>query len=561
MPFRPRFLQGSARLETALQGALVLAGLGLVLVPLALLAVAPPPALGRPSPVSPWSALSDPHLRGLLWRTLRLAGWVTAATLAVGVPLGLWLAHRRGPLTALLALLHALPLALPPYLTALGWAHLLGVEGPLAPVLGPGILRAASAWLYGEPGVVLALTGALGPLVTLLTAAFARNIDPARREAGLLARGPTATLIHVELPLVAPGVAAGALLVFLLSAGEVAVPQLLRVPVYASVVFSRMADLSFQPGEALALSVPTTLLALAAALALARLDRLGKESRGLRAAPPTLPSPGIGRRAAGAVAVAVCLAGLAPVAWLLVNALWAPGGGLGAMRQAAPALENSLRVSAWSATAMTAAALGFAWLWSRRPRRTAWLSLPLLLGLLLPSAVLALALTGAWNRSATQWIYRSDGILMLALAARYLYVPLRVAKLGRDPIRASWLEAARLLPRSWIARIGRVDLPLLRDAALLTWAAAFGLCLRDLETTIPFYPPGGETLPIRTMTLEANAPVGAVAATASLQVLVTVILLALGSAALARARRSPDVQLFPGRRPPRGGTPRGGTPR
>lgn len=517
---------------------LLLLGTGLVLAPLLLIVWSPPPALGRPSPVSAWSALTEPHLRRLLWTTLRLAGWVTLATLVMGVPLGLWLARRRGLRGMILAGLHVLPLCLPPYVTALAWTRVLGREGLVATLFGPGAGALCSRWLYGEAGVVLTLAVALGPVVTLLTAAFLRGVDPARVEAGRLCRGSARTTWGIELPLALPGIGAGALLVFVQAASEVAVAQLLRVPVYASVVFSRLADLSFQPGEALALAVPTTALALAVALALHRLDHRGRWARGLRDSVPAGGVRGLRPRVHDGLAFGVVGLALMPVVLLVADALGARGGGADGLRAAWPALANSLRYATASACVMTVIALVFSALWLRRPRATSWLAIPLLLGFVLPSSVLALALASTWNSPSTLWVYRTDLIIGLGLCARYAYVPLRVAKLGRDQVPPSWTEAARLTPASWVARLWRVDLPLLRNTVIVTWCVGFVLAFRDLETTILFYPPGGESLPVRTMTLEANSPPGATAASAALQVAVVALLVvALAVAAWLQGRR------------------------
>ena len=50
------------------------------------------------------------------------------------------------------------------------------------------------------------------------------------------------------------------------------------------------------------------------------------------------------------------------------------------------------------------------------------------------------------------------------------------------------------------------------------------LCLRDLDTTLAIYPPGGETLAVRILTLEANAPPAQTAMLALLQVGLSVLL-------------------------------------
>lgn len=497
----------------------------LVLGPLLLLAVAPPTTAGHATAVSPASPLTEPHLRRLLFRTLRIATGVTGLALLLGLPLGLWLSRRRGIRGGALVTLHVLPLCLPPYLTALAWTRVLGREGAVTRWLGADAGAWLGRWLYSEAGVVFCLTWALAPVVTLLAGAALRGIDPARVEAGRLARGGVATTLGIELPLALPGIGAAALLVFVLAAGEVAVPQLLRVPVYPTVVFARMADLSFQPGEALALAVPVIALAVLVAAGLHLLDRQGRRARGQRHHPALGASGSVAALGADLLAFLIVATSLVPVGTLILDAGRAAGGGRDAVSAALPALSNSLRYAATAATAMTLGALVFAGLWWRRPRVTSWLSLPLLLGLLLPSAVLAVALVATWNRPCTQWVYRSDLIIGLGLCARYFYVSVRVAKLGHDSLQPSWLEASRLSGAGWLRRLALVRLPLLGDTIVVTFGIAFLLALRDLETIIPFYPPGGESLPVRIMTLEANAPPGMIASTVALQVGVTATLI------------------------------------
>ena len=65
-------------------------------------------------------------------------------------------------------------------------------------------------------------------------------------------------------------------------------------------------------------------------------------------------------------------------------------------------------------------------------------------------------------------------------------------------------------------------------------AAVALLCLRDLDTILAIYPPGGETLAVRILTLEANAPPAQTATLALLQVALSAV---LGVAVLARVAR------------------------
>jgi ABC-type Fe3+ transport system permease subunit len=518
--------------------AVFVTGLVLVLVPLVALLFG---KVNAPTadPQSLWASFSEPHLRALLIGSIALALGVAVGAVFLGVPIGLLLASSRGRAVRVFALLHLLPLCLPPYLAALGWAGLAGRAGSLGSMLGENAGTWMSGILYSKAGFVLVMTIALTPVVSLLTWAFARSIDASAIEAARLGRPPGSVLIQIVLPLCLPGIALGGLLVFVLTLGEVAVPQLLRVPVYASTVFSRLADLSFLPFEALARAWPLVFVAVAVAAACYLVERRGHSALGLRDAGATDWLQGTQRVGAAALLVVVATLGTLPIGSLVGRGIFEVGGGVTGMAGALDSMGNSLLYATVGATCMLLIAVPAGYLWSRRPRAGYVVSLPLLVGLTLPAVVLGLGLVIAWNRPATQWIYQGIGIVLLGLMARYLYPVVRTAKLGFDRLPGTWLDAARIHQGSLWRRLVRVILPASLPIVATAWTLGFLLVLRDMDTTIIFYPPGGECLPVRALTLEANAPPGLTAATAGVQVLVTAaaLLLLSGSARLQRRFR------------------------
>ncbi len=517
-------------------GVAGLAGAALVAIPL--LALALYPGQGGAVAESPWAVFADPALAGLLLRSVRLALLTAAGALIIGVPVGIRLGVQAGLLTRALAWIQFLPLCLPPYLIALGCAALTGRNGLLTGVIGLRGAERLSAFLYAESGVLVVLVISLAPLVTLTTALFVRMIDSTRVEAALLVRTAPASLARVVLPHAIPGVLLGGLLVFALAFAEVAVPQLLRVKVYATTVFTRLADLSFAPGMALARSVPPMLLVLFVAMLLYWLDAAGRQSMGLRCRLPKAIVSGVpGGIVHGALGIAAAAA-ILPLGAIAIQAFTERGGGAAAVWSARSALWSSISHSALTALFLTLLAIPAAWGWSRRPRLGAVGSLPLLLGFLTPSAVLGTGIVLCWNHPATQLVYDSAWIIVIGLAAKYGYLPFRALKLGFDRTPRSWIEAARLHDRSPLRRFVRVALLGNLDAVLGVFGLSFMLCLRDLDTIVLFYPPGAETLPVRTMTIEANAPPGLTATTALLQIVLTVALL-IGMGLATRRWRTP----------------------
>ncbi len=499
------------------------AGTVLVLAPLIAIAFFEP-SFSTGTDTSLIAEISDPWLLGLLAGSLRLAFYTTALSLTVGVPLGFKLATRPGPLVGALGLVHLLPLSLPPYIVGLGIASLTGTGGLLARFAGAEAGAAVSGWFYCEAGAVFVLAISLSPIVTLSTALFARGLNPRLVEAALNMRPPGAVLARIAIPLVAPGALLGALVVFVFAFSEVAVPQLLGLKVYATAVFTRLADLSFEPAVAIARSLPPVTIAAIASAGLYLIDRQSRSSSGLKSMlPEALQRSGPGVFASILLGLAAFLSML-PVAALFFTAALAPGGGISAFLEGGGALMNSFGYAFTSACAMLTIAIPLGFAWSRHPRAGSLAGIPLLLGFLVPAAVLGTGLIVLWNRTGTQWIYQGGGIIVLGFAARYAFLPTRAIKLGFDRGVKTRHEAACMFEASGSRRFVRISLMGNLDAIAGGFAIAFLTCFRDLDTVVLFYPPGGETLCVRAMTIEANAPPGQTAANAALQVAATALM-------------------------------------
>ncbi len=502
----------------------VCAGAITVLAPLLAIAFFSPPFVTQ-SDTSLLEEINDPWLWGLLGNSLRLALYTTALSLAVGVLLGIRLAMRSGSFMVTLGLAHLLPLSLPPYIVGLSVASLTGANGLLARFLGTSTGIAASSWLYGESGAVFVLFISLSPIVTLTTALFARSLNPRLIEAALNMRQSSAVLMRIVLPLIAPGALFGALVVFVFAFSEVAVPQLLGIKVYATAVFTRLADLSFEPSVAIARSLPPLFITAVAAAGLYLIDRRGRSSLGLKSMLPNALLDGASKVLANYLLGITAIIAVFPIVALFFAAILGPGGGPVAILQGKEALLNSLFYAFSSSCVMLVIAIPSAWAWSNHPNVGGVACMPILFGFLVPAAVLGTGLIVMWNRPETQWIYQGSGIMVLGLVARYAFLPIRAIKLGFDRSVTSTHEAARIFEASALRRLFKIYIMGNLDTIAGGFAIAFLTCFRDLDTVVLFYPPGGEPLSVRTMTIEANAPPGQTAANGALQVAFTGLIL------------------------------------
>lgn len=461
----------------------------------------------------------------LLVKSTILSAAVALGTLLIGVPLAVLLARSDLAGRRLLLLAHLFPLFLPPFLLALGWFDLL-VAG------GGGGFALARHILFSPVGLVLVLALAFTPVVTAVTVLALDGIDPSIEEAARIVARPGRVATRILIPLARPAIALGALIVFSLAVSELGTSMFLRVETYPTVLLARLGAIDYAPGEALRLAVPLLVLALGllgAERALAR--RVSVPSLGPNlAVRPTLPL-GRWRAPLSLLTAIVVAASLLPILGLaLVAARGAPSelaGWLGG------SLGNSIRSAVIASTMVLALAvvLGHA-LARARPHARVLDGLGVL-GFVTPGALLGVGLITLWNRAATHFVYASAAIIVLGYTARYAAIGVRSMAISVAQSPPALEDAAAVSGASFWRRLRRIVVPLHIRGALTAWLLTFVFCLRDTDTSVLFYPPGGEPLTVRILTLEANGPPEVVAGLALVQIGVTAAVL-LSGVTLAR---------------------------
>ncbi|MEU6335682.1 ABC transporter permease [Streptomyces cellulosae] len=188
-----------------------LLGLAFLLVPLLALVVR-----------APWSDLPEQLTSPAVWDALRLslvcATTATALSLVVGVPLAWLLARTDFPGRSLVRALVTLPLVLPPVVGGVALLLALGRNG----IVG----RWLDEWFgitlpFTTAGVVLAETFVALPFLVISVEGTLRAADPRFEEAAATLGASRFTAFRrVTLPLIAPGVAAGAVLAWARALGE-----------------------------------------------------------------------------------------------------------------------------------------------------------------------------------------------------------------------------------------------------------------------------------------------------------------------------------------------------
>lgn len=461
-----------------------------------------------------------PRERQLMLNSALLGAGASLLATLIGAPLGLLLARSDFPLKRLLRIGLVAPLVIPPYILGLAWIYIGGPVGLMTQLFGRDLL---SEWTYSLGGAVVALGAGFYPLAMLATEAAARRVDGRLEEAALLVAPRRRVLWRITFPLVAPVVAAAALVVFVLAVSEFGVPGLLRVNVFTTEVFTAFSAL-YDFGAATAMAIPLLAAALIAGAAAQFVigERLLVTRRGAGAGVRLFA----GRKTIAVVIVmfVIALCALAPILALAREA--------GHIRRIAAAasgtaINNSLWLSAVGATMITilGALLGY----GRARARTRLRGLADLVMIVIfaaPSTVVGVGLIGLWNRPG--WgIYGAQTMVVIAYLARFIPVAALILAASVRQVPVSFEEAAELSGAGWLRSFIRIVLPQIKTGIAAAWIVAFILAFGELGATILVAPPGESTLPIRTYTLIANAPSAEVAALALTQVCVGLAPLAL----------------------------------
>jgi len=173
--------------------------------------------------------VDEPTYLQVLWITFEIALSVTLATLALGYPLAFFLSQIRPRAAGLLMILVVVPYFTSVLVRTYAWMVLLGTEGIVNQLLrAAGLIQQPVTMMYTRFGVLVGMTYILLPYMVLALYSVMRGVDTGLlRAAESLGASRRRAFWRVFVPLSMPGVAAGSLLVFILSIGFFITPALM----------------------------------------------------------------------------------------------------------------------------------------------------------------------------------------------------------------------------------------------------------------------------------------------------------------------------------------------
>lgn len=192
------------------------------------------------------AVLSDSFFLQIFGRTLLLGLAVVLLTLLLGFPLASMMVNGRGIIPAVLTVVILMPLMTSVVVRSYAWRIIFSDSGFFMRSLneflaGFGVPKLSLQFSY--TGTAIATAHVLLPLMVFALAGALRQIDPDIAQAArTLGASRARTFFDTTLPLAAPGIFAGCVLVFVLTISAFPTPQLVggaQTQVAATLIYSR----------------------------------------------------------------------------------------------------------------------------------------------------------------------------------------------------------------------------------------------------------------------------------------------------------------------------------
>lgn len=468
-----------------------------------------------------WRALAN---------TVELSLIVMVASVIITFPLA-WLVGRtdlpfkKGYRTLLVA-----SYMIPPYVGAIAWVQLLNPS--------VGYLNNIFKWMFNlqQAPFDIYTTGGLAWVLTLFYSPFAfitisramEKMDPTLEEAARVSgSSPLRTLIDVTLPLMAPSILAGGLLVFIAAGSCFGIPAIVGMPGNIEVMTTRIVTYVYMGDEAGirdATSLAASLMFIANALLFGMTWMLGRKDYTTISGKSTRPNiVELGKwkwPAFFAVGFYGFIAVILPLGSILLTSLlksmskgitlsnlgfdaWIP---VITSSQYMESVWNSVVYGVIAATIGTAIAIFIAYLAVKTNVKGR--NLPDLLTVVggsTPSIVIALALVITFSGNFGLNMYSTMWILVVSYLVKYMTMSVRTIAASLSQVHVSLEEAALNSGASWLRTCKDIIMPLIAPSVIAGWFLIFMPSFYELTMSLLLYGSDTKTIGVLLYDLQTYA--------------------------------------------------------
>ena len=453
--------------------------------------------------------------------TLFVSTGSTLLATFLGVSLAWINARTNCPLRDRLEPLNLIPFFLSPFVGAIAWHNLASPK--------VGMLNHLARGLLGIEGYLLNVNNLFGiiwvtgifftPLVYLFVVGSLRRMDPSLEDsARVTGAGLLRTTLTVTLPLAAPGILSGAIIVFVTSAGEFGVPFKLGTPygweTLTTQIFTMavgdQANTYMGSAMSMTLGVITAIFIWVQRRIIAPREFTTVTGKGFR---PNLIDLGRWKWAAlGYNVLFIFVTVILPIFSIFVVSLhtvwigkiipadfttlnyqrmlffWSPI----AIKPATNGIFNSFILALAGATiAMALAVILSFQIHRRRGRFAGMLDFLCVVPVGFPGIVLGVGILVVYIRTP---IYGTLWILLLGYVTRFFPYGQRNVASVMLAISEELEQSSRLAGASWATTLKRITIPLLKPGIFAGWLLMFLIFIRELSISIILFTAGTETL-------------------------------------------------------------------
>ncbi|MBI1724340.1 MAG: iron ABC transporter permease [Candidatus Tectomicrobia bacterium] len=462
-------------------------------------------------------------IRRAFLNTLFLSTGTTVLATLLGLSLAWLNARTNCPFREKLEPLNLIPFFLSPFVGAIAWHNLASPQ--------IGMLNNLARDLLGIEGALFNVNNLFGviwvtgifftPLVYLFVVGSLRRMDPALEDsARTTGAGLLRTTLTVTLPLAAPGILSGAIIVFVTSAGEFGVPFKLGTPygweTLTTQIFTKAVgdQANYQMGAAMSMTLGaiTAIFIWVQRRVISPREYTTVTGKGFR---PNAIDLGRWKWAAfGWNALYIFIAVVLPILSLFVVSLhriwtgkiipgeftllnyqrilffWSPM----SFKPVTNGIINSLVLSFGGATlAMVLGIVVSFQIHRLRGRFAALLDFLSALPVGFPGIVIAVGVLITYIKTP---IYATIWIILLGYVTRFFPYGQRNVASVMLAVSEELEQSSRMAGATWLVTLRRITLPLLKPGIFAGWILMFLIFIRELPMSLILYTAGTETLSV-----------------------------------------------------------------
>ena len=467
----------------------------------------------------------------------------------IGVTLA-WIVSRTDiPYRKLIKTGLIMPFLIPPFISAIAWLQLIGPAGYVNSIY----MVIKETWhplfvIYGKWAIVLVMSLSGYPFVYLTTLTGLEKMNPSLEEAGQISGAGIFTVMKdITIPIMAPTIGAGAILVFVSRIANFGIPAVMGMSANYYVLTTKIYRLISQSfivkdaqSIAIAMSIFLVLIAVCGLL-LVKVYLRGKEYIVIsgKNVQPKFVNLGKWRYFMFAIALSVIIITvILPIIAILLTALTRAWGLLPAfsnwtlknfkyvlfdLDMSKRAIRNSffLAVSASIITTFIGATISYMVV-KVKVKGSQILDFISSIPYSIPGTVFALGMILAWNKSffGKFNIYNTIWIILISYIARYLAYSVRTISSSLMQIDNSLEEAARISGSTRVQSFRDIIMPLVKPSLFASWFLVFMPAFRELTISVLLWSTGNETIGVAVYNLQEGGNVTASSALAIIMVIV-----------------------------------------